>query len=93
MGIKNLHRFLRKHTPSAYRENVSLSEYADKIVAVDINLYLYRYKSIHKDKWLPVFLNFILMLKQHRIDLVCVYDTKAPVEKNIKKEERFLYKR
>lgn len=87
MGIKNLHRFLRKHSDSSYNE-VGLSHYANKSLAIDINVYLYRYKSIHKDKWLNVFLTLILTLHKYNIRCVFIYDTKAPVEKNAKKEER-----
>lgn len=87
MGIKNLHRFLKKHIPLLYRET-SISEYRNKTIAIDTNIYLYRYKSIHKDKWLNTFLSLILMLKKYDIQIIFIYDTKAPIEKNSKKEER-----
>jgi 5'-3' exonuclease len=87
MGIKNLHRFLKKHTELIYNE-VKLSDYSNKTIAIDINVYLYRYKSIHKDKWLNVFLTLVLLLCKYNIQCIFIYDTKAPIEKNAKKEER-----
>lgn len=92
MGIRNLHKFLKKHAPDVYKE-ISISEYSGKTIAVDINLYLYRFKSIHKDRWLNVFIHFILTMQKHRIRLVFVYDTKAPVEKDTRKLERKMRKR
>lgn len=87
MGIKNLHRFLQKHAPGVYRE-VSLSSYRGKTVAVDVNVYLYRFKSTYKDKWLNAFVNFICVLKRNGLTCIFVYDTKAPAEKDLRKEER-----
>lgn len=87
MGIKNLHKFLRKHSDSAYVE-VPLSEFSSKTIAIDINIYLYRFKSIHRDKWISVFITLIFILLKYNILCVFVYDTKAPMEKNAKKEER-----
>jgi 5'-3' exonuclease len=87
MGIKNLHRFLRRHSPSAYAD-VPLSSLQNKKVAIDINVYLFKFKSIHRDKWLTSFINFICKLLYYNIQCVCVYDTKSPPEKNARKEER-----
>lgn len=87
MGIKNFHKFLRKHSPESYQE-VSLSNYSGKTIAVDISIYLFKYKSIHKEKWLNSFLSFLLLFKKHKINCVCIYDTKAPIEKDARKEER-----
>ncbi len=92
MGIKNLHRFLKKYAETAYKE-IPLSEYANRSIAIDINIYIYRYKSMYKNKWLNVFLTFILTLKKHNIQCIFIYDTKAPIEKNAKKEERKQRKR
>lgn len=92
MGIKNLHRFLKKNSESAYKE-VHLSHYANKTIAIDVNIYLFKYKSIHKDRWMNVFLSFILVLKKYNIQCVFIYDTKAPIEKNARKEERKQRKR
>ena len=87
MGIKNLNKFLHKHCPEVFRE-VPLTKYKGKRIAIDINLYLFRYKSIYKEKWLTGFMNLILCLQRHEITCCFVYDTKAPAEKNNRKFER-----
>lgn len=87
MGIKDLHKFLRKHVPTIYKE-YSLSNYWGKTIAIDTNLYLYKYKKIHKDNWLNMFVNLVMMLKKHNITCIFIYDTKAPIEKDFRKEER-----
>lgn len=87
MGIKNLHKFLRKHASGAYKE-VDLSQLRGMRVAIDINVYLFKFKSINKEKWMSSFTTFIYRLVKNGIQCVCVYDTKSPPEKNAKKEER-----
>ncbi len=87
MGIKNFHKFLRKHSPEFYQET-PLSHLAHKTVAIDISIYLFKYKSSYKDKWLNTLLSLILLLKKYNIQCICIYDTKAPMEKNARKAER-----
>lgn len=87
MGIKNFHKFLRKHFPEIYEE-VPLSMFKDKRIAIDISIYLFKYKSIHKEKWIGVFFSLLLILKKYKMQCVCIYDSKAPIEKDAKKQER-----
>lgn len=87
MGIKNLYTFLRKNSISAFSE-VKLSSLKGSRVAIDTSIYLYKYKSMYGDNWLNSFINFIFTLKKHEIISVFIYDTKSPIEKNQKKEER-----
>lgn len=87
MGIKNFHKFLRKHYPEIYTDT-SLSTFSNKKVAIDINIYLFKYKSIHKERWINVLFSLIILLKKYNIDCVCIYDTKSPVEKDARKQER-----
>jgi 5'-3' exonuclease len=90
MGIKNLHKFLKKHVhpeSKLYRE-CHLSDWKNKRIAIDTNIYLYKFKGINKDNWIMSFALFMLKFRKHHIDCICIYDTKAPVEKNARKEER-----
>lgn len=87
MGIKNLHTFIRQHAPQVYN-TIDLSEYGGKKIAVDISIYLYKYKSLYRNKWLNSFLNLIVAFRRHNITPVFVYDTKAPIQKQNKKQER-----
>jgi flap endonuclease-1 len=92
MGIKNLHKFLKKHTTDSYR-STHLSELRGKRIAIDTNIYLYKFKGCARENWRTMFTLFILKFRKYNIDCVCVYDTKAPVEKNARKEERRQRKR
>lgn len=87
MGIKNLHPFLRKHCPDIYRK-VPLSKFQNQTLAVDVSIYLFKYKIIFGPRWLDAFLHFITCLLEHGIHLVFVYDTKAPPEKEIERKVR-----
>jgi 5'-3' exonuclease len=92
MGIKNLHKFLKKHAPNSYKE-IHLSSCKGQRWAIDINLYLYFFKSKHGNRWLTALYNMILMLKNYDIQMVFVYDTCAPIEKESKQQERKQRKR
>lgn len=92
MGIKHLHKFLKKHAPAIYKEQ-HLSTFEHKRIAVDINLYLYYYKSRHKQKWMSAFYNMICTLRQYDIQMIFIYDFKAPIEKESKQQERKMRRR
>tara|TARA_Y100000389_G_C17422476_1_gene497538 strand:- start:551 stop:1621 length:1071 start_codon:yes stop_codon:yes gene_type:complete len=84
MGIKNLNKFLKKNCPNVFEE-IHISEYAFKKIAIDISLYLCKYKSICGDRWLSEFLNLVSCLRRNEIHCIFIYDNGAPPEK---KEER-----
>ena len=48
MGIKNLNKFLKKHCPDVFVES-DLSNYAYKKIAIDISLYIFKYKAIFRE--------------------------------------------
>lgn len=87
MGIKNLHKFIKSQANHVYRVK-SLEEYRGKRIAIDTCIYLYKYKSIFKTKWIHAFINLSSTLKKLDIHPVFIYDTSAPVEKTTKKQER-----
>lgn len=87
MGIKNLHKFLKKHTENAYKET-HLSVLSGKRIAIDSNIYLYKFKGCSRESWLTIFVSFALKFRKYNIECIYIYDTKAPIEKNAKKEER-----
>jgi len=80
MGIKNLHKLLQKYAPNCY-EQKHLSEFSYQRVAIDISLYLYKYKAISGDQWIQSFIYLISCLRKWNIHCIFVYDNKAPVEK------------
>lgn len=87
MGIKNLHKFLRRHCPEVYVKK-HLSDYAFKKISIDISVYLFMYKVIFEDRWLDAFINLICCLRRNDIHCVFIYDGKAPPEKDIEQKKR-----
>ena len=87
MGIKNLHKFLRKHCPEIYVKK-SLREYAYQKIAIDISVYLFTYKTIFGDRWLDAFIKLICCLRKNDIHCVFIYDGKSPPEKELEKQKR-----
>lgn len=89
MGIRNLHTFLRKTVPLVYQE-VSLTRFAYKRIAIDLSIYLCKYKAFYKDKWLDAFLNLVTCLRENEIHFIFVFDSKSPPEKEEEKRNRVL---
>ena len=87
MGIKNLNTFLKKHCKHVFNE-VPISNFKNKTLAIDISLYLFKYKALYADKWLNAFVNLICVLKRNDIHCVFVYDNGAPVEKKAEQDSR-----
>ena len=87
MGIKALNPFLRKKCPEIFNE-VPLSKYAYKKVAVDITLFICKYKTVCGDRWITALINLVSCLRRNEIHCIFVYDTKSPDEKKDRIAER-----
>ena len=87
MGINNLNKFLRNNCPEIYEE-IHISEYSFKKVAIDISLYLCKFKTICGDRWLSAFINLIACLRKNEVHCVFIYDSGAPPEKELERKER-----
>lgn len=87
MGINNLNKFLRNNCPEIYKE-IHISEYSFKKVAIDISLYLCKFKTICGDRWLSAFINLISCLRKNEVHCVFIYDSGAPPEKEAERKER-----
>lgn len=87
MGIKNLNKFLRNNCPDIFEE-IHLSEYSYKKVAIDISLYLCKFKTVCGDRWLSAFINLITCLRKNEVHCVFIYDSGAPPEKELERKER-----
>ena len=87
MGIVNLNTFLRKHCPAVFEE-IHISEYAFKTVAIDTSLFLCKFKAICGDRWLSAFVNLVSCLRRNEIHCVFIYDTGCVVEKEEERAER-----
>ena len=81
MGIKNLNTFLRDICPDIFVPT-HLSQFAYKKVAIDISLYMHKYKACCGDRWLSAFINLIASLRRNELHCVFIFDGKAPIEKD-----------
>ena len=91
MGIRNLHSFLRSTNQDLYKIN-SLQNYQYKTFAVDTSIYMCRYKSSMGNRWLQGFWLLISIMKKYNIDLIFVFDSKPPPEKNLERHLRSVQK-
>jgi flap endonuclease-1 len=80
MGIHSLHQILQKYAPNCYTEK-HISFLSEKKIAIDISLYLYKYKASSGERWLECFLGMIQCLRKWNIHPIFIYDGKAPQEK------------
>ena len=87
MGIHNLNKFLRNNCPDIFEE-IHISEYSYKKVAIDISLYLCKFKTVCGDRWLSAFINLIACLRKNEVHCVFCYDSGAPPEKEMERKER-----
>ena len=87
MGINNLNKFLRKNCLNVFKE-IHISEYAYKKLAIDISLFLCKFKAVCGDNWVSAFINLISCLRRNEIHCVFIFDNGCPVEKLGEREER-----
>lgn len=81
MGIKSqFNKFLRDTCPEIF-EDIHISTFAFKRVAIDISLYINKYKAIAGDNWLASFINLMACLRRNEIHSVFIFDGKSPPEK------------
>ena len=87
MGIKGLNDMLRKNCINVFEE-IHISEYAFKKVAIDTSLFLCKFKAIAGDKWLEMFIKLVSCLRRNEIHCVFIYDAGFPPEKAEERAER-----
>lgn len=80
MGIKGLMNFLRKECPNI-TSDVDLSIFANQKVAVDLSIYLYKYKASAGDKWMELIIFMLMSLRLKNIHPVVIIDGPPPIEK------------
>jgi 5'-3' exonuclease len=87
MGIKGMNKFLRNNCPDIF-EPIHISEFAFKKVAIDISLYLCKFKTVCGDHWITAFINLVACLRRNEIHCVFIYDTGSPPEKAAERAAR-----
>lgn len=80
MGIQGLSNFLKNKYPTVFKD-MSMNDMRYKKIAVDTNLYLYKYKVINNEKWLDQFIKLICCLRKFDVHPIFIFDSQAPIEK------------
>lgn len=89
MGIKNFHTFLKKKIPNVYQTK-EIKEIYGKKLAIDTSIFMCRFKNIYGESWLDGFYQLITLLLKNNIDIIFVFDSKPPPEKDEEREQRSL---
>lgn len=79
MGIKNLNTLILQCTKNSVNKK-HLSEYSNKKVAIDANVYIYKYLYGNNNSINGIFFQ-VNKLKKHGIIPIYVFDGKPPIEK------------
>ena len=87
MGIHDLNKFLRSQCPSVFEE-IHISEYSYKKVAIDTSLYMCKFKVLYGDDWLSAFLNLVACLRRQNVHCVFIFDSGSPFEKIEERKKR-----
>jgi len=87
MGIKGLNNLLRKECKDIFVLK-HLSEFAFQKMAIDISLYLCKFKVIAGENWLLLFVNLVACLRRNQIHPIFIFDGDSPNEKGDEKLKR-----
>ena len=86
MGIKSLNNLLKRF--EHIHEEIHLSEYAYKKVAIDTSLFVYKYKFTQGEQWMNSFVHLVSRLRKNEIHCVFIFDSPAPDDKKIEQQKR-----
>jgi len=78
MGIRDLNRFFRENAAESIKL-ISLTELSGKKIAVDINIYMYKYAA--EDTLIESIYSMLSILRHYNITPIFVFDGKPPAEK------------
>ena len=78
MGIYKLNTFLKYYCPNSIKEQ-DISELKNKKIAVDISVYLYRFKKLNK--MIIELFNLCSMFREYNIHPIFIYDGITPENK------------
>jgi 5'-3' exonuclease len=87
MGIKGLLNLIRQKFPEEYK-TIHISDYAYKKVAIDISLFVFKYKTVNPQTWLTMFINLVACLRKNNVHCIFVYDNGHPEEKELAHAKR-----
>jgi 5'-3' exonuclease len=86
MGIQYLNSYMKNNTTSKSIFKISFDELRDKVIAIDISIYLYKFSN---DGLLIVNIyNMLSIFTYYNINAIFVFDGKAPPEKKLLLDKR-----
>jgi 5'-3' exonuclease len=90
MGLDGFLSHIKKKFPTLIkREHISL--YSHSTVFFDISSYIYKYICIfgsHDGRWLTAMLQLFLTFRQNKVNIIPVFDGKAPDAKKDENDQR-----
>ena len=88
MGIKgNFLKFLKELNPQICTVN-QVADYKNKLIAIDISIYINRFKASFHDEWKKRLLTFATMLYVNEVKPVIIFDGGSPPEKDEERKMR-----
>ena len=89
MGIKsNYTKCIRKIAGDDIFKPTHISEFAFKKIAIDLSLYVYKFKAAMGERWLSGILNMIKCFRINIVHPVFIFDGKPPIEKQEEQDSR-----
>jgi len=82
MGIKsNFNKFISSTASFNVFEEIHISQYGTKKIAIDTTLFLFKYKASLSDKWMTGFVNLICLFRKYNVHCIFIFDGPSPEEK------------
>lgn len=88
MGIKSSFNKFLKSTDETIFKNIHISEYEYKKVAIDVTLFIYKFKVTSGSNWHQLFIELICVLRKNNIHPFFVFDGEYPCEKENEQNKR-----
>lgn len=93
MGIKQLHIFIKKylkknnHLNDVYKE-ISMEHFRNKTIAIDVSIFMYKFKYKLQDNWLYGFYDMIQCFQNYGIKMIMILDGSTLPAKKVEHEKR-----
>ena len=87
MGIKHLNKFLKKECKEAI-QLIPLKSIANKSIAIDISIYLYKFIADGEESLIENLLTMLNLFRYYKITPLFVFDGEVPTEKKALLEKR-----
>lgn len=80
MGIHNLNKIIKKYAPNCIKKLNIKDNFKGKKVAIDISLYIFKYKAIFGDYWINSIIKLFNIFHNYNIKTIVVFDNKNKLQ-------------